>query len=180
MHFDSLSKTDHFANLLDARVPSICVSYPRLRPHAHMTSGRYFRRADSVESIATHLPVPRSNASLKILSPSVSLICPPLSSFFLDRIYKIVFKQVEQEIQESLSPKSAFGGVWGTTPVFLLSLLFSMLKHHLLYLLFFTLKILSILLILLILSKKPLRRTAQEFPHWQRISSRLGSARRDG
>ena len=44
--------------------------------------------------------------------------------------------------------KSAFGGVWGTTPVFLLSLLFSMLKHHLLYLLFFTLKILSILLIL--------------------------------
>ena len=81
-----------------------------LNPHAHMTSGRYFRRADSVESIATHLPVPRSNASLKILSPSVSFICPLLSSFFLDRIYKIVFKQVEQEIQESLSPPSAGSG----------------------------------------------------------------------
>ena len=61
--------------------------------------------------------------------------------FVLDRIYRInriVFKQVEQEMQESLIPSSAGSGE--ATPVFLLSLLFSMLKPHLLYLLFFTLK----------------------------------------
>jgi hypothetical protein len=47
-------------------------------------------------------------------------------AFLLDRIYKIVFKQVGQEMQESLSPPSA--GAGEATPVFLLSLLFSMPK----------------------------------------------------
>ena len=44
------------------------------------------------------------------------------------------FKQVEQEMQESLGPPSA--GAEVATPVFLLLLLFSMPKNHLLYLLF--------------------------------------------
>ncbi len=46
----------------------------------------------------------------------------------------LFFKQVEQEMQESLGPLSA--GAEVATPVFLLLLLFSMPKNHLLYLLF--------------------------------------------
>ena len=49
------------------------------------------------------------------------------------------FKQVEQEMQESLGPPSAGSGM--ATPVFLLPLQFSMPKMpHLLYLLFSMLK----------------------------------------
>jgi hypothetical protein len=85
-----------------------------------------------------HFPVPRTKESLKTLSPTVCFIFPLLSNFFLDRIYKIVFKQCSAGDAEEF--RSAFGVVWVATPVFLLSLLFSMLKPHLLYLLFSMLK----------------------------------------
>ena len=81
---------------------------------------------------------PAATPSVKFLRVFMSLF---LCCFVLDRInriYKIVFKQCSAGDAEEF--RSAFGVVWVATPVFLLSLLFSMLKPHLLYLLFFTLK----------------------------------------